>query len=207
MKSLKRWLVENQDVCARVAARDSGKTCKLPCSSSPVRPVHVLSISMPVLDASLGEIIVTAAKLDWLLDHGSRVLRPETRYSSFLTIYKHSEVHFEPLGVVAALVSWNYRTYYTRSCLAIFSSPRTSALHNSWSPIIASLFAGNAVVLKCSEHVIWSTLWFVGAIKECLKACKFNPELIQVRRGMISRGGSHSALLRSSAVCLLKRNF
>ena len=28
MKSLKRWLVENQDVCARVAARDSGKTCK-----------------------------------------------------------------------------------------------------------------------------------------------------------------------------------
>jgi acyl-CoA reductase-like NAD-dependent aldehyde dehydrogenase len=29
MKSLKRWLVENQDVCARVASRDSGKTCKL----------------------------------------------------------------------------------------------------------------------------------------------------------------------------------
>jgi len=25
MKSLKRWLVENQDSCARVAARDSGK--------------------------------------------------------------------------------------------------------------------------------------------------------------------------------------
>jgi acyl-CoA reductase-like NAD-dependent aldehyde dehydrogenase len=28
MKSLKRWLVENQDVCARVACRDTGKTCK-----------------------------------------------------------------------------------------------------------------------------------------------------------------------------------
>lgn len=71
--------------------------------------VYVLIISSSVLDAGLGEILTTAAKLDWLLDHGSRVLRPETRHSSLLTIYKHAEVHFEPLGVVAALVSWNYR--------------------------------------------------------------------------------------------------
>jgi acyl-CoA reductase-like NAD-dependent aldehyde dehydrogenase len=26
MRSLKKWLVENKDVCARVACRDSGKT-------------------------------------------------------------------------------------------------------------------------------------------------------------------------------------
>ena len=37
MKSLKRWLVENQEVCARVAARDSGKTCELANSSRPIR--------------------------------------------------------------------------------------------------------------------------------------------------------------------------
>ena len=70
--------------------------------------------SVLVLDAGFGEILTTAAKLDWLLDHGSRILRPETRHSSLLTIYKHAEVHFEPLGVVAALVSWNYRKLYTR---------------------------------------------------------------------------------------------
>lgn len=74
--------------------------------------VHVLIISSLVLDAGLGEILTTAAKLDWLLDHGTRVLKPETRQSSLLTIYKHAEVHFEPLGVVAALVSWNYRALY-----------------------------------------------------------------------------------------------
>lgn len=72
----------------------------------------MLIIPSLVLDAGLGEILTTAAKLDWLLDHGARVLRPETRHSSLLTIYKHAEVHFEPLGVVAALVSWNYRTCY-----------------------------------------------------------------------------------------------
>ena len=75
---------------------------------------HALITPPLVLDAGLGEILTTAAKLDWLLDHGARVLRPETRRSSFLTIYKHAEVHFEPLGVVAALVSWNYRMLYAR---------------------------------------------------------------------------------------------
>jgi acyl-CoA reductase-like NAD-dependent aldehyde dehydrogenase len=28
IKSLKRWLVENQDTCARVVCRDTGKTCQ-----------------------------------------------------------------------------------------------------------------------------------------------------------------------------------
>ena len=54
------------------------------------------------------------------------------------------------------------------------------ALHNAWSPIIASLFAGNAVVLKCSENVVWSTAWFVNAIKECLHVMGHDPELVQV---------------------------
>ena len=113
IKSLKRWLVENQDACARVASRDSGKTCESASSSfhSRFRCTRVDHLVL-VLDAGLGEILTIAAKLDWLLDHGTRVLRPETRYSSLLTIYKHAEVHFEPLGVVAALVSWNYRTLY-----------------------------------------------------------------------------------------------
>jgi hypothetical protein len=57
------------------------------------------------------------------------------------------------------------------------------ALHNAWSTILAAIFAGNAVVLKCSEHVIWSTTWFVGAIKACLRACQFDPELVQASRG------------------------
>ncbi len=27
IRSLKKWLVDNQDICARVSARDTGKTC------------------------------------------------------------------------------------------------------------------------------------------------------------------------------------
>ena len=54
------------------------------------------------------------------------------------------------------------------------------ALHNAWSPIMAALFAGNSVVLKCSEHVVWSTMWFVQAIRECLKACGHDEQLVQL---------------------------
>ncbi|KAJ7168193.1 Aldehyde/histidinol dehydrogenase [Mycena crocata] len=141
MRSLNKWLVENQDVCARIACRDTGKT---------------------LVDAALGEIITTCSKLGWLIDHGEKALRPESRRSNLILCYKSSKVHYEPLGVVAGIVSWNY------------------PLHNAWSPIIASIFAGNGIVLKCSESVFWSTQWFVGAIRRCLSVCGDDPELVQL---------------------------
>ena len=62
-----------------------------------------------VLDAALGEIITTCSKLDWLINHGERVLSPEKRYNNLIMFYKSSYVHYEPLGVVSAIVYWNYR--------------------------------------------------------------------------------------------------
>ncbi|KAF8894722.1 Aldehyde/histidinol dehydrogenase [Infundibulicybe gibba] len=141
MRSLLKWLVDNQDVCARVACRDSGKT---------------------FVDAALGEILTTCSKLEWLIQHGEKALRPESRRGNLMMMYKKSQVRYEPLGVVAGIVSWNY------------------PLHNAWSPILASIFSGNAIVLKCSENVLWSTNWFVGAITECLRVLKHDPELVQV---------------------------
>ncbi|KAF8162867.1 meiotic sister-chromatid recombination aldehyde dehydrogenase [Crassisporium funariophilum] len=141
VRSLLKWLVDNQEVCARVACRDTGKT---------------------LIDAALGEILTTCSKMEWLINHGERAIRPESRAGNLMMMYKKSQVIYEPLGVVAAIVSWNY------------------PLHNAWSPILASIFSGNGVVLKCSEHVIWSTNWFVGAITECLKVCGHDPDLVQV---------------------------
>lgn len=47
--------------------------------------------------------------MDWLIDHGEQYLQPEYRHSTWMQIYKLSQVHYEPMGVVAAIVSWNYR--------------------------------------------------------------------------------------------------
>jgi acyl-CoA reductase-like NAD-dependent aldehyde dehydrogenase len=62
-----------------------------------------------VLDGALGEILTTAAKADWIINHGADALSPEKRKGSFMLSYKSAEVHYEPLGVVAAITSWNYR--------------------------------------------------------------------------------------------------
>ena len=64
-----------------------------------------------MIDAALGEILTTCSKMDWLLDHGEAALRPEIRHSNMILSYKKSMVYHEPLGVVAAIVSWNYRSY------------------------------------------------------------------------------------------------
>ncbi len=82
-----RYILDNQEIIARVACLDSGKT---------------------MIDASLGEILVTVEKLKWTIDHGEKALKPERRPTNFLMMYKYNEVRWEPLGVLAACVSWKY---------------------------------------------------------------------------------------------------
>ncbi len=78
-------MLENQDLIATIACLDSGKT---------------------KVDACLGEILVTAERLKWTLEHGEKALKPEPRPTNLLMMYKQNEVRWEPLGVVAACVSW-----------------------------------------------------------------------------------------------------
>jgi acyl-CoA reductase-like NAD-dependent aldehyde dehydrogenase len=63
-----------------------------------------------VIDAALGEILTTCSKMEWLMNYGEAALRPETRRSNLILSYKKAKVYHEPLGVVAAIVSWNYRS-------------------------------------------------------------------------------------------------
>jgi acyl-CoA reductase-like NAD-dependent aldehyde dehydrogenase len=85
LKTMLKFILENQEIIARIACLDSGKT---------------------MVDASLGEILVTVEKLRWTIKHGEKSLKSEKRDTSFLMMYKSNEVIWEPLGVVAACVSW-----------------------------------------------------------------------------------------------------
>ncbi|SCV03382.1 LAME_0H09978g1_1 [Lachancea meyersii CBS 8951] len=142
--SLQDYILENQDLIARVACRDSGKT---------------------MLDASMGEILVTLEKLQWIIKHGKKALQPSKRpgpTNFFMKWYKGAEVRYEPLGVIGALVSWNY------------------PFHNLLGPIIAAIFTGNAIVIKCSEQVVWSSEYFITICKKCLESCGHDPDLVQL---------------------------
>lgn len=87
LKTLLKFILDQQDSIAWAACRDSGKTR---------------------VDALFGEVLVTAEKLRWTIDHGEKALASERRPTNFLMFYKRNEVRYEPMGVVAACVSWKY---------------------------------------------------------------------------------------------------
>ncbi|KAI1278905.1 Aldehyde/histidinol dehydrogenase [Xylaria sp. FL0933] len=140
LRSMLQHILDNQEHICRVSSLDSGKT---------------------MVDAQLGEIMVTAEKLQWTIKHGERALRPSQRPTNLLLSYKKGTVYYEPLGVVAALVSWNY------------------PFHNLMGPIISSIFAGNGVVVKVSEQTCWSAAYYTSIARGALVAHGHDPALIQ----------------------------
>ncbi|KAI1007011.1 putative aldehyde dehydrogenase-like protein [Podosphaera aphanis] len=140
LKCIQAYILKNQEQICRVACLDSGKT---------------------MIDATLGEILVTVEKLRWTCLHGEAALRPSRRPTNLLMAYKKNYVRYEPLGVVAALVSWNY------------------PFHNLIGPVISAIFSGNGIIVKASENTAWSATYFSQIVKEALHVCGHNPHLVQ----------------------------
>ncbi|KIW16207.1 hypothetical protein PV08_06258 [Exophiala spinifera] len=140
LRTLLRYVLDHQDEIVAACCLDSGKT---------------------KIDACFGEILVTVEKLQWTIKHGEQALRPSRRPTNLLMCYKSNTVVYEPLGVVAACVSWNY------------------AFHNFISPIISALFAGNAIIVKPSEQTCWSTFYFTDVVRGALQACGHSGDLVQ----------------------------
>ncbi|KAJ1920367.1 Meiotic Sister-Chromatid recombination aldehyde dehydrogenase [Mycoemilia scoparia] len=149
LSSLCDFFTAHQEEISRVACRDTGKT---------------------MIDSTFGEILTTCAKLRWTIEHGEKVLAPSSRAPGFLLMYKKAKVYYQPRGVVAALVSWNYPA------------------HNTLGPIISALFAGNAIVVKSSEYVAWSASYFESIIQQCLVANGHDPNIVQFVTGYADVG-------------------
>ena len=73
--------------------------------------------------------------LDWIGDHGPRILAPERIPTPQLVLkHKRHTIVYRPLGVVGVIAAWNY------------------PLLVPIGPVAMALVAGNGVVLKPSEH-------------------------------------------------------
>jgi acyl-CoA reductase-like NAD-dependent aldehyde dehydrogenase len=140
LKTLLQYVINHQEDIVKACCLDSGKT---------------------KVDACFGEILVTVEKLQWTIKHGENALKPSRRPTNLLMCYKENIVVYEPLGVVAACVSWNY------------------PFHNFISPVISALFSGNAIVVKPSEQTAWSSAYFLDIIRGALTACGYSPDLVQ----------------------------
>jgi len=149
LRVLQRFILENAETIATVACRESGKT---------------------MVDAMVGELTVTLEKLRWTIMYGEASLRPEYRDSGLMNLHKSSRVEWVPVGVVGAIVPWNY------------------PFHNVFNPIIAAIFSGNAIVVKVSEFAAWSTKYYGRVIQACLRAVGAPPDLVQLAVGYADTG-------------------
>lgn len=113
------------------------------------------------VDAYFGEILTTSAKLKYLIANAEKVLSPESRPNGNLLIaHKVSRVYYKPFGVVLASVSWNY------------------PFHNILGPIVAALASGNAIVIKPSEQVAFSTTYYIQCLHRILEKLNLPTSLI-----------------------------
>ena len=152
MKTLLKWCVAEQATIAQVASRDSGKT---------------------LTDAVFGEILVTCEKLKWLAANCESILKDEWRTPGTTVMFtKRVKVEYRPVGVVGAIVPWNY------------------PFHNVLNPTSAALAAGNAIVIKVSEYASWSTKYIGDGIKRCLEAVGAPVDLVQFAHGYAPTGAA-----------------
>lgn len=156
LKTLLKYLLDNQEHIIRAACLDSGKTR---------------------VDALFGEVLVTAEKLKWTIDHGEEALKPDGRPTNLLMFYKNNEVRYEPLGVVAACVSWKSVSSCSSRHKSMLTSVGSYPFHNLLGPVISALFAGNAIVVKGSEQTAWSSSYFIDIVRGALEACGHDPNV------------------------------
>jgi acyl-CoA reductase-like NAD-dependent aldehyde dehydrogenase len=91
-------------------------------------------VGKPPLDALSGDLMVTLEHLHWCEKHAAKVLAPR-RVGAPPILYAGCRFteSWEPHGVALVIAPWNY------------------PLQLAFIPAATALFAGNAVMLKCSE--------------------------------------------------------
>lgn len=122
-------------------------------------------------NAMMGEIWTVAEKLRHTMKTGEQHLRPET-VGAGLFVHKKARIEYHPLGVIGVICPWNY------------------PLQNILGPTIPALFAGNAVIVKVSEHVAWSSARFLRIVHEALDACGISRDLFQIVNGYADVGAA-----------------
>ena len=86
--------------------------------------------------------------------------------------YKRARVEYVPVGVVGAIVPFNY------------------PFHNVFNPLCAALYSGNAIVIKVSEHASWSVNYYQRIISAGLAAVGAPNDLVQIVTGYGEAGNA-----------------
>lgn len=139
MAKLRKVVLDQQDVIIDTIQKDTGKSR---------------------FDALVAEIFAVLDYIEFLEKSGPKILAPEKVPTPIVLFPKKSRIYYEPLGVVLAIVPWNY-PFYT-----------------GLIPCITGFMAGNAVILKPSEFTPLQ-----GLMESLFYKAEFHPHWIQVVYG------------------------
>ena len=144
--------------CAHLTAmrREIARKCEA------IAAVIARETSKPLLDALAGDVLVTLEQMRFYETDAPRILRPR-RGSKPLFIFSGAkfETRFEPHGV------------------ALVCSPSNYPFQLAVIPLITALVAGNAVLLKCSQH----TPQTAALIADLCRDADLPADLVQVLHG------------------------
>ncbi len=115
-------------------------------------------------NAMMGEVLPICEKLRWTIRRGEALLKPQ-RVSSGMLVHKKAFIEYKPAGVAGAILPWNY------------------PFQNLLNPIITALMAGDAIVLKPSEWVSWSSARFSVLVQDAIESVGHSRDLVQVVHG------------------------
>jgi len=87
-------------------------------------------------------------------------------------VHKRARIEYAPLGVIGVIAPWNY------------------PLQNILGPTIPALMAGNAVIVKVSEWVAWSSDHFQRIFHAAFKAAGYPTDLVQIVNGYAKTGAA-----------------
>ena len=118
-----------------------------------------VEIGKPQMDAMAGDVMVVLEMLRFYEQHAVQALRPlRSRKPALLFAGTSFTERYEPYGVALIIAPWNY--------------PFQLAM----VPAITALVAGNAVIVKCSEHAPQTA----AAIASVFREAGFPENLVQV---------------------------
>ena len=127
----------------------------------------------------MGEVLTTSEKISCLCKHGESWLANDYRPVNMMMLHKTAYVSYIPLGVLGVIAPWNY------------------PFCNFMNHILSGLFAGDAVVVKASEHTSYSSSYFLDIVRGALSACGHDPSVVQL---LVGFGDSGAALVSSPYV-------
>jgi len=116
-------------------------------------------------EAHLGEIMTTLEKIRYLVAFGEDAIKPSHRRVPMAFAHRTARVDYLPLGVIGAIIPWNYPA------------------HSCFSPTVAALFTGNAVVIKVSEFSSYSRAYLQALCQDVLEKRGHSRDLVQFLPG------------------------